>query len=628
MEAEKLIMKNLRQFGPATAIRESADRRLTARGRRRRGVRPALDLLEPRCLLTSISETAVSGNPTQLTFGPDSNLWYTEPSANLIGVFDTGTSTVAKQVGTGVSDGAPPGIVATAGSGGAVWFTLTNSDALGELSPSDTSSTLYVGYRPDSGGATYYVPSAGVTAVGNNLWFTVPGINSLEALPAGKTFTTVYPLSPANINVANFESEVTAGPGGDDLWFTEPGAIGIFSLASDTVVGQVSLPSSGGTQMPAAITLGPDGNIWFTESVPDAGGSGFASSAVGVINLNHGNSITEFPTPAASQPSGITAGPDGNIWFTETGAGAIGFVRVAGLSGPSQYTLGSAVPIPTTGQAGGVLSHPAPVGITNGPNDTVWFADKSGAIGDLSVDLAADHIVVTTAPPSSVTAGTGFGFAVTVENSSGNVDTQFDGTVTVSLASNPGGASSALGGTKLTVTAVKGVATFSGLTLDIAAGGYTLMVASSDPKAPAIVVPTSGITVVPAAVSTLSVTAQPPGTVWAGEGFGCTVVAKDKYGNVATNFSGPVSASLATNAGGSGTGLSATAYISPSMRQSRVRNIQWPVGEHRRHRLHAERQPETRGEYLDKHVQRDDGSSPTDDHKCIGGDATEGEQER
>ncbi len=359
MEAKKLNMKNLRLFGWATATRESADCGQTAGGRRRRGVRPALELLEPRRLLSSVSEKAVSGDPTQLTFGPDGNLWYTEPSANLIGVFDTGTSTAVKQVGTTVTDGNPPGIAATSGPGGAVWFTLTNSDAFGELSPTGTSPTLYVGYRPNINGSAVYVPSAGITAVGNSLWFTVPGINSLETLPAGATFTTAYSLSPANINVANFKSQVTPGPN-QTLWFTEPGAIGIFSLTSNTVIGQVSLPTSGGTQMPTAISEGPNNTIWLTESVPASGGSGFSSAAVGVINANSMTFIKEFPLAAASEPSGITEGQDGNMWFTETGAGAIGFVNTAGLTSPSNYTLGGTIAIPTTGHAGGVLSNPAP----------------------------------------------------------------------------------------------------------------------------------------------------------------------------------------------------------------------------------------------------------------------------
>jgi hypothetical protein len=57
------------------------------------------------------------------------------------------------------------------------------------------------------------------------------------------------------------------------------------------------------------------------------------------------------------------------------------------------------------------------------------------------------------------------------------VDKAFSGNVTIALASNPGGSRSALGGT-VTVTAVNGVAAFSGLTLNITATGYTLKTSS------------------------------------------------------------------------------------------------------------------------------------------------------
>ena len=83
---------------------------------------------------------------------------------------------------------------------------------------------------------------------------------------------------------------------------------------------------------------------------------------------------------------------------------------------------------------------------------------------------------MTQQPPASVTAGSPFGLTVQAEDSSGNLDSSFNGTVTVALASNPGGAT--LGGT-LTVTASGGVATFSGLTLNKAASGYTLEVSAS-----------------------------------------------------------------------------------------------------------------------------------------------------
>ena len=39
-------------------------------------------------------------------------------------------------------------------------------------------------------------------------------------------------------------------------------------------------------------------------------------------------SITEFPVPTASSgPWGITAGPDGNLWFTERSANKIGMIN-------------------------------------------------------------------------------------------------------------------------------------------------------------------------------------------------------------------------------------------------------------------------------------------------------------
>ena len=36
-----------------------------------------------------------------------------------------------------------------------------------------------------------------------------------------------------------------------------------------------------------------------------------------------------------SDPNGITEGPDGNMWFTETAAGAIGMVNVNSLIDPT-----------------------------------------------------------------------------------------------------------------------------------------------------------------------------------------------------------------------------------------------------------------------------------------------------
>jgi hypothetical protein len=162
--------------------------------------------------------------------------------------------------------------------------------------------------------------------------------------------------------------------------------------------------------------------------------------------------------------------------------------------------------------------------------------------------------VVTTEGPSSVTAGAGFGLSVTAEDKYGNVVKSFTGSVTVALDNNPGGAT--LGGT-LTVTAASGVATFSGLTVDIAATGYTI-----DAKASGLSeAVSSAFNMVPAAASKLVVTTQPPTSVTAGADFGLVAKVEDKYGNVVTSYSGSVTVALGANPGDSTLGGTLTVTV-------------------------------------------------------------------
>jgi hypothetical protein len=165
--------------------------------------------------------------------------------------------------------------------------------------------------------------------------------------------------------------------------------------------------------------------------------------------------------------------------------------------------------------------------------------------------------VVTAQPPGNVTAVSGFGLTVTAEDSAGNVDGTFSGTVTLSLASNPGGGT--LGGT-LTAMASGGVATFSGLTLNNAGNGYTLQVTAAG----ASPVTTGGINVtsVTSSATHLVVTAQPPGTVLAGSPFGLTVLAETDSGVVDPSFNGTVTIAVSANPAGGSLGGTLTAMAS------------------------------------------------------------------
>ena len=84
--------------------------------------------------------------------------------------------------------------------------------------------------------------------------------------------------------------------------------------------------------------------------------------------------------------------------------------------------------------------------------------------------------MITQQPPASVVVNAGFGLIAAIEDAYGNVETSASSTVKVALDNNPAGAK--LGGT-LSVKASKGVATFSGLTLNKVGTGYTLQLTSS-----------------------------------------------------------------------------------------------------------------------------------------------------
>jgi streptogramin lyase len=140
------------------------------------------------------------------------------------------------------------------------------------------------------------------------------------------------------------------------------------------------LPTAQG--FPGGITAGPDGNVWFTEN---------GSGKIG--RITPGGTINEFriPTPGSS-PDGITAGPDGNLWFTEGVGNKIGRITPSGTI--------SEFPIPTVGSA--------PAGIASGPAGDVWFTEASGNnIGRITPSGRISEFPVLTeeSSPQAITAG-------------------------------------------------------------------------------------------------------------------------------------------------------------------------------------------------------------------------------
>ena len=536
--------------------------------------RPMMDLLEPRCLLTaSISEFItqpggiISVEPLGIARGSEGNIWFTELHASKIGMINpTDPNHTVNALADGMPAGASPQSI-TSGPNGDLYFTESGATGFGNaIGLIDPSQPITQNNPPFTGTPGHMITAGsgpfGIASSDGKLWFTQTFSGQIGVLDPNTGAIDEISSTAANpFNINGFQSTITAGPNGN-LWFTEQGAIATLNPGTGSIT-QVTLPTPNGTQVPFAITTGPDGNIWFVES--DS-----ASSAVGVIYTATLNGVAhtevkEFAAPAGYHLGGITAGPDNNIWVTLSStsgsAGQIGFVNV-NLTDPTQDTFGSTIPIPTQGQAGGVLAVPNPAGIVAGPDGNLWFADFAGAVGVVNLNVQP-HFVVSTAPPSSVTAGAGFGFTVTAEYGSGIVDTLFNGNVTVSLVNIPSGGSTTFGGGSLTVSAVHGVATFSGLSLNKAATGYTLQASASGTNAPAPAI-TSGLNVVAAAATKLTLTSQPPASIGTDTGFGFAVAAEDQFGNVATTYSGTVTVTVTTDAGGAGTKLSGTRMLNIS----------------------------------------------------------------
>jgi uncharacterized repeat protein (TIGR03803 family)/autotransporter-associated beta strand protein len=255
---------------------------------------------------------------------------------------------------------------------------------------------------------------------------------------------------------------------------------------------------------------------------------------------------TADPLVATTQPPAMaTAGTPFGLTVTAenadgtTNTSFAGNVTVSLMNfGESAATLGGTVAV-TAVNGVATLS-----GLTVDQAGTYALSVTGGGMAPITTSafdvaaMPAANLMVIGEPPGTVTAGAAFSVEVAAEDVWGNIDPTFTGSVTLSLASNPGGA--ALGGT-LTASAVNGVATFSGLTIDQPGSGYSLQGATSA-FAPAT---STTINVTPVGTAAqLVVTGQPPASVTAGSGFGLTVTAEDGFGTVDAGYGGSVTVAL------------------------------------------------------------------------------------
>lgn len=204
---------------------------------------------------------------------------------------------------------------------------------------------------------------------------------------------------------------IVTGPDGN-LWFTEAataqiGKITLSPSGTPTITQPITLPNpfnqTNGSQ-PQAITVGSDGNLWFTER---------AMNQIGQVNPKSGQLIKEWTVPTGSAATyydvnsdssaglgldDIVSGPDGNLWFTETNDDKIGKITTSGQV--TEYPLSPG-------------AHPGQIIV--GPDGQLWFGENGfNAVGEMDTNgnLVAEHPLGT-----SYTAGAvGINLAVGSDN--------------------------------------------------------------------------------------------------------------------------------------------------------------------------------------------------------------------
>jgi streptogramin lyase len=245
----------------------------------------------------------------------------------------------------------------------AVWFANACDGSIDRMTTAGEITNTYSGAQIN---AFYLTPGpAGEEA----MWFT--NHNSIGRINIKTGEITIY-----NDPTIYYADGITDGPNGEHaLWFStmESNGKGAAIGRISTETGEITKYTSPNLWAPGPITVGSDGALWFVDQI----GSSFGGAAgmIGRVNPATGE-ITEFHNPdphIVAYPYGITAGPDGALWYANLGT-------VDGVG----ETIGR---ITTSGEFS-YFSDPSIKGpklITGGPEGAMWFG-ADGGIGRITTD--------------------------------------------------------------------------------------------------------------------------------------------------------------------------------------------------------------------------------------------------
>jgi virginiamycin B lyase len=310
-----------------------------------------------------------AGRATAMTLGPEGAVWFAGARDEHHVSFDPGAGIVGRitpkgkvQVFVSPHEGALRGIAV--GSDGALWTLEPAGPRVVRVTTSGQFSFFALPASAE--------PSSIVAGPDGALWFA-------DADSVGR-ITTAGALSDFPLPAGSGAEQIVAGADGE-LWVTAPGADAIDRVGTDGKV--TAFPLGGGAKNgPVDLALGGEGGVFFTQKAAEIG------------RLSTGGEVTEFPI---SHPAGvISAGPDGNLWFSEPIS-----------TKPENFGVNGIASITPEGHPTGPVcawecSYPV-AALTQGPDGRLWFAKATavtlGGGGALQGAEAEDGHVGRFVPP-------------------------------------------------------------------------------------------------------------------------------------------------------------------------------------------------------------------------------------
>lgn len=293
--------------------------------------------ITPRGAITLFPEPPDQhGSPFEIVAGADGNLWFSHaailtPSGQAIGRITP--AGVISEFSTGLRESAAVNNL-TAAPDGNVWFADDSSTpAVGRITPN--GEIVEFGGIPPREFPIFEGPTPGSEG---NLWFSAnePAAMVERIGPTGAIERFSAGLDPG----AEFIGPYATGADGN-AWFriekaaprhdpdTEAGLSAIGRITPSGEIAEFSdclrpMPQFSG---PNFLTLGPDGNVWFTTWQSGNGIDITRSSTPSIGRVTPSGKITEFRLglPPRSQPESLVSA-GGRLWFIDRETEAIGTI--------------------------------------------------------------------------------------------------------------------------------------------------------------------------------------------------------------------------------------------------------------------------------------------------------------